>query len=69
MNAASRAVQKIRDSLSANPVAWLLVGALLLCEWGNYQNGRDITRICELIELPAAWGPKPLTAREKIVEI
>jgi hypothetical protein len=51
-----------------NPIAWLLLAALLLCEWGNYNNGRDLREVCELIEHPAVFD-KAVTPREKIAQI
>lgn len=34
--------------LERNPLAWLLAAALVICEWGNYDTGRDLRELCEL---------------------
>lgn len=40
---------KFLASFARNPVAWILLGLLLVAEWGNYQNGRDLRRVCDLV--------------------
>ena len=41
-------IDKIREGFFRNPIAWVLLGMFLIAEYGNYQRGRDLTRVCEL---------------------
>src|SRR5260221_13602323 len=64
-------ISDLRWSITRNPIAWLLFGALLWCVWGNYEKGRDLDRLCELtgphdVGLPAEYAK---TARDKIDNI
>ena len=44
-----RQVQSIRESLIENPFASILLAALVIAEYGNYQRGRELARVCELL--------------------
>jgi hypothetical protein len=46
---AREAPQRVRESFRSNPLAWFLFGLLLLVEWWNYEKGRDIHRLCDLV--------------------
>jgi hypothetical protein len=63
--------EKIQESLSKNPLAWLLAIAFVLAEYGNYRKGEDLRRICELLQerLPAGYSTKPRTPMEEVVKI
>lgn len=65
------ASRRLHASLLANPVAWLLLALLALAECGNYRNGRDLERLCELtgahdISVPERYA---LTPAQKIDNI
>jgi hypothetical protein len=42
----------IADKISAgffkNPVAWVLLVFFIIAEYGNYQRGKELDRVCEL---------------------
>jgi hypothetical protein len=54
MNVLNSIPQKIRDGLLKNPLAWLLFAAFLIAEYGNYQRGKELQRVCGLLGLDAA---------------
>jgi hypothetical protein len=43
------------DNLAKHPVTWILVGLLALATYGNYKNGRRLTKICDLVSEPFEW--------------
>lgn len=61
----------LHESLSKNPLAWLLAIGLALAEYGNYHKGEDLHRICELLQerLPAGHSTNPRTPVQEIVKI
>jgi hypothetical protein len=68
MDALNSASQTIRDGLLKNPLAWLLLAAFLIAEYGNYQRGKELQRICDLLEIDAA-ATAPGTAADEIANI
>ena len=62
----------IREGLSHNPLAWplaLSVTAFAIAEFGNYERGRDLTRVCELTGPHDVISLHPKTDREEIDSI
>ncbi len=64
-----RLVQSIRESLIENPFAWILLAALVIAEYGNYQRGRELARVCELLGPHEIAVTVARTAREEIDNI
>ena len=63
-------MRMIRNSFMENPVAWILAGLLALAECGNYQNGSDLRRVCDLLGNHVISGPHhPVTAKQEIDKI
>jgi hypothetical protein len=60
--------QTMRDGLLKNPLAWLLFAAFLIAEYGNYQRGKELQRICDLLEIDAAATTRG-TAADEIANI
>jgi len=56
-------------SLSRNPVAWSLLAAFALAEYGNWQRGRELSRVCALVRHEATYASRPRTARQEIDKI
>jgi hypothetical protein len=52
-----------------NPFAWLLLALLAFAEYGNYQRGRELVRVCELLGPHGVSVVVPLRAREEIDNI
>jgi hypothetical protein len=64
-----RRAQQISESFARNPATWVLFGLLVVAEWGNYETGRDLMRVCELIGSPVAFSPRPRTTEQEINNI
>jgi hypothetical protein len=60
-------LSSIRDAFARNPIAWLLSALLVMAEYGNFQRGRELDRICELLphDVVVVYRP-PRTARQEI---
>ncbi len=57
-------------SFSRNPVAWMLLAAFALAEYGNWQRGRELSRVCALVPHEVAtYASHPWTARQEIDRI
>ena len=56
-------------SFSRNPVAWSLLAAFALAEYGNWQRGRELSRVCALVPHEATYASRPQTARQEIDKI
>jgi hypothetical protein len=39
--------ERISDSFLCNPMAWLLLAAFLIAEYGNYRRGVQLDQVCE----------------------
>jgi hypothetical protein len=61
--------EKIQESFSKNPIAWLLLIAFAIAEHGNYQRGKELTRIRELTGPHDTSVAIPKTARQEIDNI
>ena len=59
----------IRDGFIKNPFAWILAGLLIVAEFGNYQYGKDISRLCELTGPHDVSVPHPATTEQEIDNI
>ena len=53
----------------ANPLTWVLWGALLLAEYGNWHLGRTLDRVCELTGDHPMAVANPKTDREELDNI
>jgi hypothetical protein len=67
-------LQKVRDGLMQNPLAWLIFAAFVLAVYGNYQRGKERDRLCDLINLddplrPGGQVPLSETDAEEIRKI
>ena len=50
-------------SFSRNPVAWSLVAALALAEYGNWRRGRELSRVCALVpHAEVIYASRPRTS-------
>ena len=56
-------------SFSRNPVAWSLLAVFALAEYGNWQRGRELSRVCALVPHGVASASHPRTAQEEIDRI
>jgi hypothetical protein len=59
----------IREGFVKNPIAWILCALLAIVVYGNYQRGRDLDRVCELLGPHVVAVPSPRTARQEIDSI
>jgi hypothetical protein len=41
-------MQRIRESFTQNPLLWIIAALLALAEFGSYETGKDLVRLCEL---------------------
>jgi hypothetical protein len=57
------------ESFAKNPVAWFLLAACILAEYGNYTTGRDLNRVCDLLGDHVVWVAHPTTPRQEIDNI
>ena len=64
-----KVVATLRDGFLKNPIAWILCVLLGIAGHGNYQRGRDLDRICELLGPHDVAVASPRTAREEIDNI
>ena len=62
-------VEKMQEGFFKNPFAWLLLIAFIIAEYGNYQRGKELDRICELSGPHDVSVKKPTTPREEIDNI
>ena len=60
---------RLITSFSRNPVAWALVAAFALAEYGNWQRGRELSRVCALVPHEATYASHQRTARQEIDKI
>ena len=56
-------------SFSRNPVAWTLLAAFALAEYGNWLRGRELSRVCALAPHGATYASRPLTTQQEIDKI
>ncbi len=56
-------------SFSRNPVAWSLLAAFALAEYGNWRRGRELSRVCALVPHEATYASRPRTAQQEIDKI
>ena len=50
-------------------LAGLFCRAFVIAEYGNYEHGRDLTRVCELIGPDYVISAHPRTDREEVESI
>ncbi len=68
MNALSTIRQKVLNGIVKNPLVWILLAAFVIAEYGNYQRGKELHRVCDLLGLdPAVIAPG--TAADEIANI
>jgi hypothetical protein len=60
---------KLRDWIMTNPVAWFLFVLLVIAEYGNYQRGKELTRVCELSGPHDVFIEHPRTDRQELDNI
>jgi hypothetical protein len=60
---------KMREGFFKNPSAWLLLIVFAIAEYGNYQRGKELDRICELTGEHDVSVPTPRTVRQEIDKI
>lgn len=65
----TRALDTIRTGFIRNPIAWILVVLLCMAEYGNYQRGRELDRVCELLGSHDVAVMSPQTPNEEIDDI
>jgi hypothetical protein len=61
-----RILDRIQQSIIENPLAWFLAALLLVVEYESHQRGRDLDRVCELLEPHNASYGHPTRPREEI---
>jgi hypothetical protein len=59
----------LNASFVRNPGIWILFGLLLIAEYGNWQRGEELSRLCELLGDHDISVGHPRTAREEIDNI
>jgi hypothetical protein len=64
-----RLLDKIRDAIFANPLALLFFVFAAIAEYGNYQRGRELTQLCELLSYPDVTVSNPKTVMGKVATI
>jgi hypothetical protein len=60
---------RLIEWVGRNPIAWLLLVLLAICEWGNYHTGHDLRELCELLGEHVASVAHPVTVRDQIDNI
>jgi hypothetical protein len=62
-----RLQDRIRDAIFANPLAVVFFALAVIAEYSNYQRGREITQLCELLSYPDVMAANPKTGLGKLV--
>jgi hypothetical protein len=52
-----------------NIIAWVVFFLFLYAEWANYENVKEIQKICDLLGEHNMWNGHPTTPRQKIDNI
>ena len=65
----SRLTTWFSESFVRNPAVWLLLGAFLLAEWGNWNRGAELSRVCQLLGDHDVSVAHPRTAKQEIDNI
>ena len=52
-----------------DPVRWVLLALLILATYGNYREGQDLAKVCELTGPHDVSAPHPLTTQQEITNI
>jgi hypothetical protein len=55
---------RIQEAFLRNPIAWVLLAAFLIAEYGNYQRGRELDQVCEAMPDPILIQDHPRTPKE-----
>jgi hypothetical protein len=55
---------RIINSFSRNPTAWILFGLLALALYGSYQRGKELDTVCQAIPWPVATRVHPQNSLE-----
>jgi hypothetical protein len=61
--------ERLQGAFFKNPFAWLLLIAFAVAEYGNYERGKELERVCDLIGPNDVWVEVPRTAKEEIDKI
>jgi hypothetical protein len=59
----------IKQSLNNDPVRWVLLALLILAVYGNYREGDDLAKVCELTGPHDVSVAHPLTTQQEITNI
>jgi hypothetical protein len=54
------------DKAVKNPIAWLFFALLVIAEYGNYNLGKDLHRMCDLLGEHNVSFEHPVTPQEEI---
>lgn len=57
---------QFRASVLENLVVWILLVMLAIALYGNYQRGKKLDRVCELLGAHSASSVQPQGTREEI---
>jgi hypothetical protein len=64
-----KGLTKTGEAFFKNPIAWIVCALLALVVYGNYERGRDLDRVCELLGPHDVVVPSPQTPRQEIDNI
>jgi hypothetical protein len=59
----------IKQSFYDHPLRWVLLALLILATYGNYREGGDLAKVCELTGPHDMSIPHPLTPQQEIANI
>lgn len=62
-------VERFKESVLRNPFAWVLFGMFVIAEYGNWQRGVELSRVCDLLGEHDVSVSNPRTARQEIDNI
>jgi hypothetical protein len=60
---------RFSQNLAKNPAVWILLGLFLIAEYGNWQRGAELTRLCDLLGNPDGLARHQTAAYREIVKI
>jgi hypothetical protein len=60
---------KLVASFSNSPWAWVFFAAFVFAEYGNWQRGHDLTRVCALIPHDIVTYGHPVTPQQIVDHI
>jgi hypothetical protein len=58
-------VGALREHAIRNPLVWLLLALFVIAEYNNYQRGKELSAVCDVLPYADALPARPRTDLEK----